>query len=102
MAAQKMEKKGKKNEAEKKRENGRAESFLKIYCDVDSLLQTLTLAYIRLRAREIAKTNQNKNYYKGRKEKNKKRSRLDKKQKQTIFAMHSDFRYDSECNTPSR
>ena len=65
-----MEKKGKENEAEKKRENGRAESFPKIYCDVDSLLQTLTLAYIRLRAREITKTNQNKNYYKGRKEKN--------------------------------
>ena len=35
-------------------------------------------------------------YYKGRKEKNQKRSRLDKKQEQTFFAMHSDFRYHSE------
>ena len=53
----------------KEREMG-AESFQKIYCVVDLLLQTLTLAYIRLRAREITKTNQNKSYYKGKKEKN--------------------------------
>ena len=60
------------------------------------MLQTLTLAFIWLRAREITITNQNKSYYKGRKEKNQKQSRLDKKQEQTIFAMHSDFRYHNE------
>ena len=31
LVAEKMEKKGKENEAEKKRENGRAESFSKIF-----------------------------------------------------------------------
>ena len=74
-----MEKKWKENEAEKKRETGELKASPKIYCEVIFFLQTLTLAYIWLRAREITKTNQNKNYYKGRKEKNKKWSRLDQK-----------------------
>ena len=70
MVAQKMEKKGKENETEKKRETEELEPSPKIYCRLDSCLQTLTLAYIVCRAREITKTNQNKGYYKGRKEKN--------------------------------
>ena len=61
------------SEAENEK-RGRVESFSpKIYFRSDFLLQTLTLAYIRLRAREITKTNQNKSYYKGRKEKNQNR-----------------------------
>ena len=56
----------------------------------------MTLAYIRFRAREITKTNKNKSYYKGRKEKNQIRSHFDQKQERTIFTMHSDFCYHSE------
>ena len=63
-------KKMKEKEAEKKRETGELKASPKIYYDVDCCLQTLTLAYIVCRAREITKTNQNKGYYKGKKEKN--------------------------------
>ena len=54
----------------KQRETGELKASPKIYYEVIDCLQTLTLAYIVWRAREITKTNQNKGYYKGRKEKN--------------------------------
>ena len=55
MAAQKIEKKMRESLAENEK-RGRVECCsLKIYYRSDCLLQTLTLAYIRLRAREIRK-----------------------------------------------
>ena len=50
-----------------KRELKASPKFIAMLIDC---LQTLTLAYIVCRAREITKTNQKKGYYKGRKEKN--------------------------------
>ena len=54
----------------KQQETGESKASPKIYYELIDCLQTLTLAYIVCRARKITKINQNKSYYKGRKEKN--------------------------------
>ena len=89
-SSKKMREKGNREE----QKWGRAESCSpKIYCISDSLQ---TGAYICSEKGKLQNNMKQQNYSEGRKEKNKKRSRLDQKQEQTIFAMHSDFRYHSE------
>ena len=96
LVAEKMEKKGKENEAGKKRETGELKASLKIYCEVIDVHLLQTEAYICSEKEKLQNNMEQQNYSEGRKEKNKKWSRLDQNQEQTIFAMHSDFRYDSE------
>ena len=55
-----------------------------------------TKAYICSEKGKLQNNMKQQNYSEDRKEKNKKRSRLDQKQEQTIFAMHSDFSYHRE------
>ena len=79
-----------------KQETGEQKAFLKIYCEVIDVHLLQTEAYICLEKGKFQKNMKQQNYNEGRKEKNQKRSRLDKKQEQTIFAIHSDFRYHRE------
>ena len=62
-----MEKKGKENETEERRSQaGEQEAFpVTLLYEVDRLLQTFTLAYILLRAREVTKATKIIRYYKG-------------------------------------
>ena len=96
LVAEKMEKKGKENEAEKKREMGELKASLKFIVMLIDVHLLQTEAYICSEKGKLKNNMKQQNYNEGRKEKNKKRSRLDQKQDQTIFAMHSDFRYHSE------
>ena len=109
-----MEKKGKENKAEKKREMGELKASPKIYYEVIDVHLLHTKAYICSEKGKLQNNMKQQNYSEGRTEKNKKQSRFDKKQEQTIslctvifaiiakntgiakieiFAMHSNFRY---------
>ena len=91
-----MEKKGKENKAEKKRETGKLKASPKIYYEVIDVHLLQIEAYICSKKGKLQNNMKQQNYCEGRMEKNKKRSRLDQKQEQTIFVMHNDFRYHSE------
>ena len=93
METKKIEKKGKENEAEK---IGELKASPKIYCEVIDVHLLQTEAYICSEKGKLQNNMKQQDYNEGRKEKNQKRRRLDQKQEQTIFAMHSDFLYDSE------
>ena len=93
MATKKIEKKGKENEVEK---TGELKASPKIYCEVIDVHLLQTETFICSEKGKLQNNMKQQNYSEGRKEKNQKRSRLDQKQEQTIFAMHSDFRYHSE------
>ena len=80
----------------KQRETGELKASPKIYYEVIDVHLLQTEAYICSEKGKLQNNMKQQNYSEGRKEKNQKRSRLDKKQEQTIFAMHSDFRYHSE------
>ena len=87
------ERKWREKEKSGKRELKASPKFIAMLIDVH-LLQTE--AYICSKKGKLQNNMKQQNYSEGRKEKNQKRSRLDQKQEQTIFAMHSDFRYHSE------
>ena len=87
------ERKWRKKEKSEKRELKASQKFIAMLIDVH-LLQTE--AYICSKKGKLQNNMKQQNYSEGRNEKNQKRSRLDQKQEQIIFAMHSDFRCHSE------
>ena len=91
-SAKKMKEKG----AEKKRETGELKASPKFYYEVIDCHLLQTKAYICSEKGKLQNNMKQHNYSEVRKEKNQKQSRLDQKQEQTIFAMHSDFRYHSK------
>ena len=93
MAAEKKRETGEKKKRPGKRE---LKASPKIYYEVIDVHLLQTEDYICSEKGKLQNNMKQQNYSEGRKEKNQKWSRLDKKQKQTIFAMHSDFHYHSE------
>ena len=70
LVAEKMEKKGKENEAEKKRETGELKASPKIYCEVINVHLLQTEAYICSEKGKLQNNMKQQNYSEGRKEKN--------------------------------
>ena len=89
-----MEKKGKENEAEKKREMGELKASPKIYCEVIDVHFLQTEAYICSEKGKLQNNMKQQNYSEGRKEKNQNEVIWITKTEAENFAMHSDFCYD--------
>ena len=70
MATKKIEKKGKENEAEKKRETGELKASPKIYYEVIDVHLLQTEAYICSKKGKLQTNMKQQNYSEGRKEKN--------------------------------
>ena len=95
MATKKIEKKGKENEAEKKRETGELKASPKIYYEVIDVHLLQTETYICSKKGKLQKNMKQENYSEVRKEKNQNGVVWITKTEAENFAMHSDFRSDS-------